>query len=80
MGIVVLYLVFVSPHVAEQLTMMYGTINKQTNDKSPVQLRENSESFQHNKYAYVDIQQINTGLNFITLIQSLFVPSIFICS
>ena len=52
----------VPPHVAKQLTMIYGTINKQTNDKSPVQLRGNSESSQHNKYAYGDIQQINTGL------------------
>ena len=52
----------VPPHVAKQLTMMYGTINKQTNDKSPVQSREKSESSQHNKYTYVDIQQINTGL------------------
>ena len=59
----------VPSHVGKELSMMFGTINKQQNDKSQVKLGENSASCQqvklgknsascqHKKYSYVDIQK-----------------------
>ena len=42
--------------------MMFGTINKQQNDKSQVKLGENSASCQHKKYSHVDIQKMSADL------------------
>ena len=41
---------------------MFGTINKQQNDKSQVKLGKNSASCQHKKYSHVDIQKMSADL------------------
>ena len=38
---------------------MFGTSNKQQNDKSQVKLGEDSASCQHKKYSHVDIQKLS---------------------
>ena len=64
----------VPSHVGKELSMMFGTINKQQNDKSQVKLGENSasckwvilgensESCQHKKCSHVDIQKMSADL------------------
>ena len=64
----------VSSHVGKELSMMFGTINKQQNDKSQVKLGgnsasckqvklgENSASCQHKKYSHVEIQKMSADL------------------
>ena len=42
--------------------MMFGTSNKQQNNKSQVKLGKNSASCQHKKYSHVDIQKLSTDL------------------
>ena len=76
--IVVLYcectIINVPSHVGKELSMMFGTINKQQNDKSQVKLGENSASCQGvklgensascqpKKYSHVDIQKMSADL------------------
>ena len=43
---------------------MFGTSNKQQNDKSHVKFGENSASCQHIKYLHVDIQKLSADLQF----------------
>ena len=43
---------------------MFGTSNKQQNDKSHDKLGENSASCQHKKYSHVDIQKLSAYLQF----------------
>ena len=43
---------------------MFGTSNKQQNDKSHVKLGENTASCQHKKYSHVDIQKLSADLKF----------------
>ena len=45
----------VPSHVGKHLSLMFGTSNKQQNDKSHVKLGENGASCQHKKYSHVDI-------------------------
>ena len=48
--------------VGKHLSVMFGTSNKQQNDKSQVKLGENSASCQHKKYLHVDIQKLTADL------------------
>ena len=54
----------VPSHIGKHLSLMFGTSNKQQNDKSYVKLDENSASCQHKKYSHVDIQKLSADLQF----------------
>ena len=52
-------IITVPSHVGKHLSIMFGTRNKQQNDKPQVKLGENS---QHKKYSHVDIQKLSADL------------------
>ena len=54
----------VPSHVGKHLCLMFGTSNKQQNDKSHVKFGENSASCQHKKCSHVDIQKLSADLQF----------------
>ena len=71
----------VPSHVGKELSMMFGAINKQQNDKSQVKLRgnsvsrqwvkleENGASCQHKKYSHVDIQKMSVDFLIVNIQQ-----------
>ena len=52
----------VPSHVGKHLSTMFGTSNKQQNDKSQFKLGESSASCQHRQYSHVDIQKLSADL------------------
>ena len=52
----------VSSNTGKELSVMFGTINKQQNDKSQVKLGENSASCQHKKYSHGEIKKMSADL------------------